>query len=846
MRFFKPVGCKRILILVLISVFVLFPSALGAAAGTYSGISFPENLLSAINFRDISGHWAREAIYRVAAQGIISGSQGYFKPNALVTKEQAITILVSLKGLDAEAQQAAAEAAAAGAKWKDLSEYWGNGYISIALQEGIIAPEEQQTIENARRSPATRQEVAAWCGRCLGLEPAYGTRQQRLLSLKDWRTIKPSYMGMVAAVLNEGVMVGSSGGYFFPGKNVTRGEMAVLADKTSSRMAEARNLEFKEGYIVKRDEVWAGTNSGIVKEISYTVKDLSGETFVITAKEVPGNSLSPKQGFIVYKNGRLGMHDLLWSGDSVKPILTTDGKVLFVQVGGSKSGTLTGIFAGLGPDNKTVNIMDSSGRTVVYPLISNASVAINNRAASVADLIHGQEVSLTLKGGSISGIKGSTTIDAVMSYSIPTRQVIEGQVSHIGSGGKELTLSTNSGRLTLKLDEFTRITRSGSIIPPARIQIGDRVLAYLETGGISGDYVSRVEVSGDNNDTGNAYKGYVQAVFPVENKVVMRDVKEYFFGGWYPYADTLTLNLVSGADIYLDGEAVNLNWLAEAGLGLQLYTAVVDNAGGVRALKLAVQSGPAQMYNSIVDEVDWAAGAIYLENGSGKFGPGTIVLHNGKLIDAGDIIEDVHVFMETNIHNDDLLSTFVAWEDAFSEDYEIARGVLEEVEEDEFELDDFSEFRDNSWDDEGSSEDLTLSPEAYIVDARDKSSPRTVSPKDFRYSQYTEEYEGASIITVSRNDRVEGMIILNEGFSGDKTSVARIAAINGTRIYLEREMDWSEATGQWKENVFPAVLDVGFALIYKNNERVGKGMLHTGEKVYLIHDMEGAFIIFLR
>ena len=59
-------------------------------------------------------------------------------------------------------------------------------------------------------------------------------------------------------------------------------------------------------------------------------------------------------------------------------------------------------------------------------------------------------------------------------------------------------------------------------------------------------------------------------------------------------------------------------------------------------------------------------------------------------------------------------------------------------------------------------------------------------------------------------------------------------------------MNWSEATGKWKQNSFPAVLDTRYALIFKDNERVGRGMLHAGDKVYIIHDGRGAYIIFIQ
>ena len=155
--------------------------------------------------------------------------------------------------------------------------------------------------------------------------------------------------------------------------------------------------------------------------------------------------------------------------------------------------------------------------------------------------------------------------------------------------------------------------------------------------------------------------------------------------------------------------------MAEAGGGLRLYALVTDSAAGVRALKLSAQSGPGEMFSSTVDKVDWAASAIYLEDVSGTIGPGTIALHNGKSVDAVDIPEDVNVFIETNLLNGKHYGTFIAWEEFVPKDYEIARGVLEEVDDRKFELDDYSEFQDNSWEDGRRSRDLELSLKPILL-----------------------------------------------------------------------------------------------------------------------------------
>jgi hypothetical protein len=679
------------------------------------------------------------------------------------------------------------------------------------------------------------------------LNPAYGAQQQRLLALKDWRQIKPSYMGLVGAIVNENIMAGTPGNLFQPGKGISRGEMAAIADKVSIRMASSRGVEFAAGSIVKRDEAWQGTNSGIEKTISFTVKDSSGQTFVLEAQELPANSPAPKKSFVVYINGSLGTHDLLHVGDSIR-ILATGSQLLFAYVGNTAAGNLQGTFAGIGSDNKSISIVESSGRNVTYPLSSKVSVSINNQGSKITDLIHGQDLALNLSGGSVVSIKGSTSSPVYEAYAAPVQRVIEGLVSNLGSGGKELTVNTSSGRITLNLDNFTQVVKEGSLIAPNRIEIGDKVLACVEPGGLSGSYVSRVEVAGAQHSSCSAVRGTIQAVYPVEGKVVLGDVEEYSFGRWVPMKGVSTLALTLEAPAYLNGEAADLGWLAKAGLGLKGYAAVQNNLGGTRGIKLAVQSGPAEMFNGYVDEVDAAGSAIYLDNGraSALFGPGTVAIHNGKLIEADDIPENAHIFMETNLQGENLLSSFIAWEDSSPKAFAMARGILDSIDEDEFTLDDYSKFENIAWQEPGNSKDLAISPEAVIVDAKDKTNPRKIGKNDFIYSRFAGDFEDAQVIALTRDKLAEGIIIFAEGSEGDKTSVARVEAINGNSLTLNSIMDWSDISGEWKDGAASAVLDMGYAQVYSNEEQVSRSMLHVGDSVYVVHDMQGAYVIIIR
>ncbi|WP_419889704.1 S-layer homology domain-containing protein [Paenibacillus xylanexedens] len=77
---------------------------------------------------DITLHWAREAVQRVMAAGIMSVSQdGVFRPNDAVTRAEAVTLLNRLVHIEPELSGTS--------RWKDVSvSHWAYGAIQAASQ----------------------------------------------------------------------------------------------------------------------------------------------------------------------------------------------------------------------------------------------------------------------------------------------------------------------------------------------------------------------------------------------------------------------------------------------------------------------------------------------------------------------------------------------------------------------------------------------------------------------------------------------------------------------------------------------------------------------------------------
>ena len=814
------------------------------SAQTYSGLSYTGRLTAPVDFRDVSSHWARVPIYRTAAQGIVQGSGGtYFYPNRAVTRGEALTMLVRAKGLELQAQQAAADAAMSGQKWRTASEYWANGYLQTALNEGIITEDEFAEIQSGSTRGARRQEVANWAAGTLGIQPTASTGQRALYALNDWNQIDPQYLTGAAAVVENGIMVGSSGGAFNPRKTITRGEMAVILDKISQRLGQQQGIAFKEGSVRTVNAAWESSSDGLKRRISLSVQGSDGENWQLAAESVPNNPSFMPKDFIVFKNNGLGGHELLQAGDRIKAVLTDDGYVLFVEVAKPAADLIRGSFSGFRDEGRTITVLDASGRSLSLPMHSYASISINGRWAKSVDLVPGQEVTAALKNGQVTEVKAETA-SVLPVYAQPREQLVSGQVKSIHPSQGRISISSGSGWNTYVFDEYTRVLRNGREIGADNLQVGDSVQLYVQD-----NRIARIDAAGRADTVQNIIRGEIDEIHPINNRVVLSGAEEFFYGGWYPAGDVLSLDIEPGAPVFDAYGNAELSWLEKASLGSEIYAACVDNFRGQKAVRLLVKAGDSRTYSGKIDNIDAASGGFDVDPKPSwvLYGEDTMAYHNGKIIDIEDVPRRSTVFLETMETEEGERAAVVLWKDFFTNDFDVLRGSIDEVMERSFELEGYSEFHDHTWDDARSNSreaELELSSEAVIIDARNGTNS-TVDPDDFLYTRFSGDYEGEKALVLLEDDTVNALIILEGDFGGDKTSVARVSS-TASGLTLERVRDWSAAQNQWKTNEFPVTLETDGSVVVKEGEIVDDGAISKGDTVYVLHNMENAFIIFIQ
>ena len=242
----------------------------------------PTTALAAGSYADTNGHWAESSIERWSSYGIIQGSNGQFDPNGQLTCAQLATILAKLLKLPA-AKDAGFSDNKADAWYYDASNRCAAAGILNGNGDGTVTPE----------APITRERAMVMLGRALGIEPI---REPDLTKYTDAAKVAPYAQGMVAAMIETGIVGGVTAGELAPQDNINRASTVTILDRAISTYAD------EAGATVKAD------GKGIVLVVAENVKITGapeGTKIVVadgaTGLSVNGKAVSDDQTYIVPK-----------------------------------------------------------------------------------------------------------------------------------------------------------------------------------------------------------------------------------------------------------------------------------------------------------------------------------------------------------------------------------------------------------------------------------------------------------------------------------------------------------------------------------------------------------------
>ncbi len=172
-------------------------------------------------FNDVDNHWAEASIARMAAQGIVQGDAGSFRPDDSISRAELVTMVARALKLDVgETKTGFADVAA---------DSWYAKYVKAALDMGIISKD----TKFRPNDPITREEMSKILSVASAL--ANGTDMKvpddYVMDYEDNHAISDWAKPFIAFASHSGLMNGMGEGNFAPKASATRAQVATVLDR---------------------------------------------------------------------------------------------------------------------------------------------------------------------------------------------------------------------------------------------------------------------------------------------------------------------------------------------------------------------------------------------------------------------------------------------------------------------------------------------------------------------------------------------------------------------------------------------------------------------------------------
>jgi hypothetical protein len=191
---------------------------------------------SAVTFNDISDHWAKDYIIKVANNGIVTGyNDGTFKPENSVTVLESLVMMSRLYDIDDDIKdQIVEEYESVLEDMSNADDYsWAFSNLSIALELGIVSQSGLETMfkDKSISQDASKEEICILLTKAMMLGDEAKNLKVYSLPFNDVASITTSARPYIYIMYDKSVVKGDTKENINPKDSITRAVMATMLDR---------------------------------------------------------------------------------------------------------------------------------------------------------------------------------------------------------------------------------------------------------------------------------------------------------------------------------------------------------------------------------------------------------------------------------------------------------------------------------------------------------------------------------------------------------------------------------------------------------------------------------------
>ena len=316
---------------------------------------------AAAGFSDMEGHWAREDVEYLAAQGVVNGTSATtFAPDQKMTACEALLFCSRATGVSAGDKTAIA------ADWADELEEilppelysWAASEMAVCLETGILSETELRAMSAAGGlvRAISRESLAMYLVRAMQLDAMAQSLSTYPMEFADTGSIAAALQPYVYVLATYGIVRGNEANRFLPQSSLTRAEMATMLRRAIDFM-QARGIYAELPAYTDYD--WVGGT------VSQAEKGEDGSVrLTLTSTVGSPRTVTLPAGAAIYENNMRSSADpleLLRTGVYARVNLDGDGEAMSVRLGGAVT-AYTGTVTAIDPESVTLDVNGTSRR----------------------------------------------------------------------------------------------------------------------------------------------------------------------------------------------------------------------------------------------------------------------------------------------------------------------------------------------------------------------------------------------------------------------------------------------------------------------------------------------------
>lgn len=535
-------------------------------------------------------------------------------------------------------------------------------------------------------------------------------------------------------------------------------------------------------------------------------------------------------------------------------------------------------------DNK--QYLDMTGDTKVY---------VNGERQGIDAIGFDQDAALKVAGGKVLEVRIFTDFEPENENRTET---FTGRIRT--SSGDRIVVSPDEApekEAAYRMDNMTAVWKKGITTDRSVLRQGDRIKFQVNPG--KDNYISRIEVQVQGAMVDKIYKGDIVDVLPATGEVILTRAYNYGYYDWQFAGNYLKYPISREAVLYRGNEKLGINELKNY-IGKSIYAVSKDSYGAEELMQISLKEGYEDTAYKTIDSIKWSEKQFTLSNGKLlSYADGTIVIKDGRLLDARDLDSNVGAFIVQNKTSSGIDTAAIVSLESFNAfaNYRISKGYINGIGEDYFTIDNASVLTNNSWTQTGDQlfrisnetgiyEKLKnsisyIAPDRFVEsrykpftylwpnyksagkDADGKEYEQHVDDdyhSDFQRYKYNSKYHEHYMVYVAYDeDNIAKAVLLykkdKNNYNPDrKIETERMVAglIDSIEKYdvnlitLKDAREYSSTYGEWRPVKPTMPIDIGQAIVMtRDGASVGIDRLEAGSEVYIMCEGNGAILVFI-